>query len=223
MWWFVWMPGPQTLHHGEALHQELVNQDYMTFQAFELDLPWAKVLHPPYIYIYYIYIHIHKYNTCILDVCMYNIHSMSYSHPLKNLRPRLVEVHENEHCRTGLKTRNFVLMRRSNHRHQCAGIPGGMCIPHPPFNSPTFCKNAVETIHSPHLWRMQKTKNSVEFVELSTCFNSISQHQQTSLWGGHRPHDLCLSLRRFAPRRFRWSLRCPNPKGWSCGYGDLNM
>ena len=160
---------------------------------------------------------------------------MSYSHPLRNLRPPLVEVHENEHCRTGLKTRNFVLTRRSNHRHQCAGIPGGMCIPHPSFTSPTFPamlrKNAVETSSLHILKEKQKIRwNLYNYQHVSTALNNPTclqraslNTQQTSLWGGHRPHHLCLSLWRFAPRRFRWSLRCPNPKGWSCGCGDLNM
>lgn len=150
---------------------------------------------------------------------------MLYSHPLKNLRPPLFEVHENEHCRTGLKTRNFVLMCRSNHRHQRAGIPGGMCIPHPPFNSSTFPamlrKNAVETsslhilkdVENKHPWNLYNYQHVPTEKSPTWSPKGICQLSKPLLWGGHRPHHLCLSLRRFAPRRFRWSLRCPNRGG----------
>ena len=56
-----------------------------------------------YIYRYTIYIQyiLHIYN-------VYYIHSILYSHSLNNLRPLLFEVHENEHCRTGLKATSFI-------------------------------------------------------------------------------------------------------------------
>ena len=130
---------------------------------------------------------------------------MSYSHPLRNLRPPLVEVHENEHCRTGLKTRNFVLTRRSNHRHQCAGIPGGMCIPHPSFTSPTFPamlrKNAVETSSLHILKEKQKIRwNLYNYQHVSTALNNppVSKGHLSTL-SRHR-YEVVIGLTTFAYR-----------------------
>lgn len=119
------------------------------------------------------------------------------------VNPPLVEVHENEHCRTGLKTRNFVLMRRSNHRHQCAGIPGGMCILHPPLNSPTFCKNAVETIQSPHLEGCRKQKiprNLYNFQHVSTALNNPPVSKKVSLNISRHRYEVVIGLTTFAYR-----------------------
>ena len=66
-----------------------------------------------YMYTYvYIYIDIQYISIYIYTVYtiynVYYIHSILYSHSLKNLRPLLFEVHENEHCRTGLKATSFI-------------------------------------------------------------------------------------------------------------------